>query len=310
MITDEKLQSIMNAVEVDGIELTQSKLGLSSDSLKRYLRKAKERNISPTTTWGSAPKVLVFDIETLPLEVFSWGLNKQFISHDNIIKEWCVLSWSAKWLMGDEIFGDCLTSDEAVNRDDERIINSVWDAIDQADVLVAHNGRRFDIRKLNARFIWHELQPPSPFEMIDTYKDSVAQFAFTSFKQDYMTKFFKLNEKLDTDFKLWIRCANGEQEALDKMYKYNRHDVMGLEDLYLKLRPWMTRHPSMNLYYDDMQDERCPRCGSVDTEPINKKYHTMAGTYQTYRCGNCGGLARLGKNGTRKPSKKLRITAR
>jgi hypothetical protein len=309
-VSDKTLQSLVNTLEIEGMELTLKSFNIPKDTMARYLRKAKARDIQPTTTWGSAPRVFVFDIETLPLEVFSWGLNKQFIGHDNIIKEWCVLSWAGKWLMGDEIFGDVLTPEECINRDDKRIVESVWNIIDQADILIGHNGRRFDIRKLNARFIWHDLQPPSPFEMIDTYKDAVAQFAFTSFKQDYLTKFFDLQHKLETNFQLWVDCANGVQSEIDKMYEYNRHDVMGLEELYLKLCPWMTRHPSMNLYYSDMQEERCPRCGSIDTEKMGKLYHTTAGAYQTFRCVECKGLSRLGKNQIKHSSKKKRITSR
>ena len=33
------------------------------------------------------PKILLFDIETSPMEVYVWGLYKQFISHNNIIKD-------------------------------------------------------------------------------------------------------------------------------------------------------------------------------------------------------------------------------
>ena len=49
------------------------------------------------------PKILLFDIETSLMEVYVWGLYKQFISHNNIIKDkdgnektWFVISWAAK----------------------------------------------------------------------------------------------------------------------------------------------------------------------------------------------------------------------
>ena len=59
------------------------------------------------------PKILLFDIETSLMEVYVWGLYKQFIPHTNIIKDkngeektWYVLSWAAKWLYDENIISD------------------------------------------------------------------------------------------------------------------------------------------------------------------------------------------------------------
>ena len=71
------------------------------------------------------PRILLFDIETAPMEVFVWGLYKQFIPHTNVIKDWFVLSWSAKWLYEDKILSAVVTSEEAKNRDDKRILGEI-----------------------------------------------------------------------------------------------------------------------------------------------------------------------------------------
>ena len=310
MISDKGLLDYVNAVEMDGFENTMNARGVNQATLVRYLFLAKERGLTATTTFGSAPKVLVFDIETLPMECYSWGVGKQFLSPDNIIKEWSVLSWAAKWMMTEEVMYDLATPEEAINRDDKRVCQSLWELFDEADILIAHNGRRFDVRKMNARFIFHEMMPPSPYQTIDTYNDVKSVAAFTSFKQGYLTQFLALEEKLDTAYSLWKRCAVGEQEALDEMLAYNKQDVVGLEDLYLTLRPWLKNHPSMNLYYGDYVDERCPKCGSLDNEPITKAYTTTAGKFVTHRCEQCGGLARKGHNLIKNSAKNLRNLAR
>lgn len=311
MISDNGLLKYVNAVEVDGFEETMNRCNLDGASLRRYLYLARERGLEPTTTFGSAPKVLVFDIETLPMEVYSWRVgNKLSINHDNIIKEWSILSWSAKWLMNPEIMSDCVTPEEARAREDERVCQSLWELFDEADVLIGHNGRNFDVRKMNARFIYHEMLPPSPYEVIDTYKDITRVASFTSFKQDYLTKFLQLEKKLETNFNLWHRCAIGEQDALDEMLAYNKQDVTGLEELYITLRPWMTRHPSLNLYYPDTDGKRCQRCTSTDIELTTDLYPTPAGRFRTYRCNCCGGIGRTGKNIIKKSSKRLRTPAR
>ncbi len=58
---------------------------------------------------GDLPRILLFDIETAPMEVFVWGLYKQFIPHTNVIKDWFILSWSAKWLYEDKILSAVVT---------------------------------------------------------------------------------------------------------------------------------------------------------------------------------------------------------
>ena len=136
--------------------------------------------------------------------------------------DWNLLSWSAKWLYDDKVLSDVLTPREARARNDKRIMKSVWKLLNEADVVIAHNGDRFDLRKINARFIANHIKAPLPFKTIDTLKQARKEFAFSSHKQDFITKFLKLEEKLDTDFQLWIDCMSGNEKALKRMEEYNR----------------------------------------------------------------------------------------
>ncbi len=230
------------------------------------------------------PRILLFDIETTPMAVHVWGLYKQRIPHTNIIKEWNVLSWAAKWLYDEHIHHDILTAEEAKVGDDKRILQSIWTLLDQASIVIGHNGDRFDLRKLNARFIDNGFDPPSPYRSIDTLKVARREFAFSSYKQDYLTKHFKLEQKLSTNFQLWLDCMDGKQKALDEMAEYNRHDVMGLEEVYLKLRPYIHNHPNLGVLMDQ---DVCPNCGSDHLEETESVYITTAYQFPVYRCGGC-----------------------
>jgi hypothetical protein len=42
--------------------------------------------------------------------------------------------------------------------------------MDEADIICAHNGDAFDIKKINSRLITNGFKPPSPFKTIDTLK--------------------------------------------------------------------------------------------------------------------------------------------
>ena len=237
------------------------------------------------------PKILLFDIETSLMEVYVWGLYKQFISHNNIIKDkdgnektWFVISWAAKWLYDENVMSDIVTSREAKKRKDDRVLQSIWKLLDEADIVIGHNLDRFDIRKLNARFIDNDIKPPSPYRTIDTLKVARREFAFVSYKQDYLTKHFELQNKLETSFDLWVDCMKGDQKSLDLMESYNRHDVIGLEEVYLKIRPYMKNHPNLGVLMDA---DVCPNCGCEDLEELETFYFTTANKFPVYRCTGC-----------------------
>lgn len=243
------------------------------------------------------PRILLFDIETAPMEVFVWGLYKQFIPHTNVIKDWFVLSWSAKWLYEDKILSAVVTSEEAKNRDDGRILGEIWKLLDEADVIIGHNVDRFDDRKLKARFIVNEMMPPSPYKSVDTLKVARKEFAFVSYKQDFLTKYFDLQNKLSTDFQLWRDCVAGKEKALARMLDYNEHDVIGLEQVYLKLMPYIKNHPNLGVM---MNETVCPNCGSDHLEETKYYYYTAANKFRVHRCMNCKAVMRSKKKANSK----------
>jgi transposase-like protein len=231
------------------------------------------------------PKILLMDIETSLYHVSTWGTYKQYIQHYQITKHQYILSWSAKWLFDKNVQGQVVTPEESLERNDKRIVKSIWNLLDQADIIIGHNVERFDLRKLNWRFISLELSPPTPYKIVDTLKVARKEFFAPSYKQDFLTKYFKLQNKLDTEFQLWKECENGNIESLNKMLDYNKHDVIGLEQLYLKLRPYIKNHPNLGVLLDE---DVCPNCGSYDlVEEIGKYYFTTANKFPVYRCANC-----------------------
>ncbi len=264
-------------------------------NLQRYQCKSCNRKYSMRmdSPQVDLPNILLFDIETAPMEVYVWGTNyKQFIPHTNIIKDeygeeksWFVLSWAAKWLYDENVISDIVTPSESLKRDDKRIMESIWKLLNKADIVVAHNGDRFDIRKINARFIDNDIKPPLPFKTVDTLKVARREFAFVSNKQDYLTKHFKLEQKLSTNFQLWVDCIHGDQEQLNKMEEYNRHDVMGLEEVYLKLRPYMKNHPNLGVL---MEMDVCPNCGCEHLDQTDSVYFTSVNQFPVFRCQGCG----------------------
>ena len=230
------------------------------------------------------PKILLFDVETSLYHFVGWGTYKQYIQHYQITQHQYIISWAAKWLYDDDVQSDVVTPEESKNRDDKRVVKSIYKLLDEADIVIGHNGDRFDLRKLRWRFISHDMPPPSPFKIIDTLKVARREFFAPSYKQDFLTKYFQLENKLSTDFQLWIDCENGNQDRLNEMVEYNKHDVMGLEELYLKIRPYIHNHPNLSVLMDK---DVCPNCGANDIVETDSEYITTANKFPVYRCDSC-----------------------
>ena len=243
---------------------------------------------------GKYPKILLVDIETLPMEVLVWGLYKQQISNQNVIKEWSMVSWAAKWLYDSEIMSQVVSPQDAIRRKDKSIIKGLWDLMDKADIIIAHNAVKFDVRKMNARFKMNGFGPPLPYQVIDTLRHAQKNFAFSSYSLDYLNRLLDNTGKIKTEYGLWKRCIGisctpqRQKEALDVMVRYNRQDITALEELYVELRPWMKPHPNLGLYYDSIDTQRCTNCG--DTNITWKgTYVTPMNRYRAWRC-KCGAV--------------------
>lgn len=237
-------------------------------------------------------KILIFDLETAPMSAFVWGRWNQNISLDATISEWFVLCWSAKWLYSDTIMSDRLTPKEVKNEDDSRIMKSLWTLIDEADIIIAHNAKRADVKWMNTRFIMNGMNPPRPYHIIDTLDVAKREFKFSSNKLDALAGYFGIQHKLETNFNLWKRCLEGDEEALYYMCEYNKVDVEILEDIYLHMRPWIKNHPNVS-NISECNDNRCSFCNSNNLYAITDKYYyTSVSKFQLYRCRDCGGVSR------------------
>src|SRR6056297_404997 len=79
-------------------------------------------------------KILIFDIETAPRIGYFWQVWKQNVMPHMLKDDWHVLTWSAKWLQDIKIISDKATAEEAKNKDDKRIVESLWKLFDEADI--------------------------------------------------------------------------------------------------------------------------------------------------------------------------------
>ncbi len=237
-------------------------------------------------------KVLVFDIETAPILGYVWGLWDNNVALNQIHSDWYVLSWSAKWLGKKRVmYMDQRNAPHIEN--DKKILSGIWKLLDEADIVITQNGKKFDQKKLNARFVLHGFQPPSSFKHIDTFLIAKKHFGFTSNKLEYMSdklcvKYKKLKTTQFQGFELWKECLAGNKAAWREMEKYNKHDVLALEELYTKLIPWDN---TVNFNVFNKSAQTVCSCGSADFMRNGYSY-TGTSRFNRYKCKKCGSEVR------------------
>ena len=243
--------------------------------------------------------ILILDIETAPKVAYVWRFWQQNISPKQVLEHGHIMSFAAKWLGNDHIFYMENRTD-----DDKNLIWWLVRLLDEADIVIAHNGDKFDLPQIRARALVHNIPPPSPVKLIDTYKVVKKEFDFPSNSLEYVSnildvKVKKGGHKKFPGFELWLECLRKNEEAWAELKEYNIQDVQALEEVYLKLRPWITNHPNVSVY-DNTTDPSCPKCGSYRIQWRGYSY-TSTGQFRRYQCNDCGGWARtrytlLGKN--------------
>jgi len=272
-----------------GIAATAEKYGIKPSTVKRRYREARNRGLLADDR-NEVPKILWFDIETSLMLAFGFSTGKQYVGWKDVKVPWHMLSWSAKWLCDTEIIGHKITGEQALERNDRDIVEFLWELIDEADIIVGHNIKGFDEGKMNTRFLNFDMPPPSPYQMIDTYRVVRKNFKMISNSLDYAGRFMVDDQKDPTKKRLWKRCFGGDEEALEYMLTYNKQDVRLLEEVFFKIRPWMKGTPNVAAYYTD-NAARCSKCGSKDLTITDDYYYTTANRYKAARC-KCGAVMR------------------
>lgn len=269
-----------------GARTQAQRLGVNIEDVYEARRLFKDKRVVHT------PKILILDIETAPMKAYVWKRWRENIYLDQTISEWYLLSWAGKWLGDKDAFGRVLTAPEISEENDSRILIDLHKTLQEADIVIAHNANRFDIPKLNTRFLLLDMPPTTPYRVIDTYEVVKKQFGFSSNSLDALATFFGFDNKDPHDFELWKQCLEGSSEALVRLFNYNKKDVEILEKVYLKLRPWIKNHPNIEVISNNNKPI-CPHCGSeFITEVKNKVYNTQHYKYPVFSCYRCGAVFR------------------
>lgn len=237
-------------------------------------------------------KILLIDIELSPSLGYFWSLWKQNIGLNQIEHGWHIMSVAWKWYG----ISDNIEYAESRSDDDMVLCNTLHTLLDEADFVIAHNLKKFDLPKINTRLIYHGFDPYSPVKMIDTLEIAKKKFGFTSNKLEYLATYLGVKPKLKhskfAGFDLWKACLAGDEEAWQEMKEYNIGDIETLEGVYKKLAPWSGfLHPSLAPFADDTKRTVCTKCGSHHIQ-YRGYARTNQNTYRRFVCNSCGSWGR------------------
>lgn len=260
------------------------KIGCKLNKSNRYrLTKQQEKNYLKLCM--SKPiKRLFFDIETSPMICYTWRTGWKINIHtDNIIEDWKVICISYKWQHEDKVHN--LSWDE--NKCDKKMLKDFIKIANEADELIAHNGDRFDIKKIRTRCIFHRIPMFPKYRTLDTLKKAKSGFNFNSNRLDYIAKFLGVGAKLQHEgFNMWVKCMQGDKQALKDMIEYCDMDIIVLEDVYTVLENYILNNTHTGVH-DGRLKHSCPSCGSNEST-LFKNAVTAKGTVKrVMECNSC-----------------------
>jgi len=202
---------------------------------KEALRQCRQENtqiINKVKT--KTAKVLIYDIETSPNIGWFWRAGyKQNIQPNQIVKERAIICVSYKWQGEDEVYN--LTWDK--NQCDKFLIEQFVEVLNEADLIVAHNGDNFDLKWLKTRALFHRIPMLPNYKQFDTLKVAKSKLYLNSNRLDYISKFLGFEGKIQTTPDLWNKVVMlNDRNAMKDMLDYCDEDVRQLENVYNELQ--------------------------------------------------------------------------
>lgn len=263
-------------------------LEVGKSTVNDFFAKYDAQLIKPEFDKKSGPRILIYDIETAPILAHVWKLWDNNVGLNQIDSDWYIMSVCAKWLGEDEVFyWD--QKDVYPMEDDTYLLSKLWSLLNEADIVIGQNVKKFDTKKVNARFVLNGFPKPSVYRQIDTMIIAKEQFGFTSNKLEYMTdklcpEHKKSKHKEFPGHELWSECLKGNPLAWEEMKAYNIDDVHGTEALYNVLSSWDSKLPNFDVYVDEVLDM---------SEWVHDGFHyTNLAKYKLYRNINTGAQRR------------------
>lgn len=182
------------------------------------------------TDWWIGKKIGFLDIETT-------NLNAPFGK---------TLCWYIKSEGKNEYDKFCIDPKDVVNKDitDKHVIQALCDVLNshKYDIIMTYYGCRFDIPFVRSRALKHGIDFPVQGETyhLDLYFATRSKLKLHSNRLASACEYFGISGKTGLSTSIWADATCGDAGSLKYIYEHNKGDVGILEQLYLKLRPYIS----------------------------------------------------------------------
>lgn len=234
-------------------------------------------------------RILCFDLERVPMRTKSlpvWdmkGLTYRRLTPGDIERWGRTICLAYRWV------GERRTHFLAEWQEGGRhaFLTAARDLLDEANVVVGHNSKGFDVPHLQGEFVLEGITPPSPFDHFDTLLTMRKTGNLEANHLDTLDKRFGFSGKTDK-YRIEVAeaAASGDEKMQRKIERYNRGDIAATLRVYDRLRPWGNT-ANLGKFNDDPTRPVCPACGGRQLQRRGFAVKTAL-RYPRYQCTDCG----------------------
>lgn len=219
---------------------------------------------------SNEPRILIWDLECT-------GLKADFGT---------TLVTGYKWLGEKKVYTPCISDYTTFKNDptdDYGLIRDFIDVFNQADMTVTYFGTGFDKKWFQAKVMEHDLGVLPNTPMADLFYTVKANMALSRKSLQNVGYYLNLaTEKTPVEGKIWRRASAGHAPSIKYIKDHCHADVQVLEELYLRLRPWIRQHPRL------VSNEHCFNCGSEHLQNRGRAMTVYTGPRRRLQCQDCG----------------------
>lgn len=225
---------------------------------------------------------LYWDIEMLPGVFYGWSMYSEPFQQ---IENTTISMISYRWDGEDEVHSIHLNEKQYNKniRNEKPIIKEFLKVVNQADVMVAHNGDKFDWKKFNFKVAKYNLKPVKKPILVDTLKMVKQEMSADSHRLGDLCREFNLPVKIPLNGG-FTAAFRGYGKYLE-LVNYNRQDIICLEMLYNYIKPHC--RPKYDVSKLDNKNRACSSCGSCDIIKYGKYILATGKQVSRYRCKTC-----------------------
>lgn len=132
--------------------------------------------------------------------------------------------------------GECKTLIADRWNKDRKLVREAKEELEKYDILVAHNGKMFDLLFINTRLLYWNHEPLERRHHLDTYWQLKNKLRISSKSQAQINSFLELPEqKMHISPSTW-RNALDDKKAMKQLIARNQSDCIGLEQMYDRIK--------------------------------------------------------------------------